>query len=147
MAVWLLIYAFSFYKRLSQPEAKEGKNLILARIQILDGCQGCTKSMDKDVTQKVAEKLKRLKVNNIVYQIMEIGELKDSVFKESLILDRLGNPQKQTPSEVAFLTAEALGIREENVIYKRLKDNYQGIWLTIVIGEDWKTFWPRFEGV
>jgi len=83
-----------------------------------------------------------MKVDNIVYQIVEIGNLKDSSPKESLILDRLGDQKRQTPSEVAFLTAEALGIRPRNVIFKKLKDNYQGISLTIVIGQDWKILLP-----
>ncbi len=77
-----------------------------------------------------------MKVDNIVYQITEVEKLEDSAPEESLILDRLGDEENQTPSEVALLTAGALGIRERNVICKRLEDNDRGIWLTIVIGGD-----------
>ena len=94
------------------------------------------------MAQRLAQRLKRLKVNDIVYQIVEIGKLEDSVIRESLILDRLGDQKKGLPSEVALLTAEALGIRQRNVICKKLENNYQGISLTIVIGDDWEILLP-----
>lgn len=90
------------------------------------------------MAQKVAQRLKKMKVDNIVYQIVEIGKLEDSALRQSLILDRSGDQKKQTPSEVALLTAEALGISQRNVIYKKLESNYRGISLTIVIGDDWE---------
>jgi hypothetical protein len=94
------------------------------------------------VPQKVAERLRGMRVDNIVYQITEIEKLDDSAPEESLILDRLGERKSDKPSRVAFLAAEALGIRKANVIYKRLKDNYQCIWLTIVIGKDGELLLP-----
>jgi hypothetical protein len=130
LAVLLVIFVFSLYQKLSQSEAKEQEDLVLARIQILNGCH------KEGVAQKVAERLRGMKVDNIIYQITNIEKLQDSAPEESLILDRLGEQKSGKPSEVAFLTAEALGIRKGNVIYKNLKDNYQGIWLTIVIGKD-----------
>jgi hypothetical protein len=132
LAVILLIFAFSFYKKLNQPQAKKPDQVVLARTQILNGCQS------QGVSQKVAERLQRMKVDNIVYQIVEMGEVKDSAPKESLILDRLGDQKEGRPSEAALLTAEALGIHPRNVVCKKLKDNYLGISLTIVIGDDWK---------
>jgi len=136
LAVLLVIYAFSFYKKLSQPEAREGEDLVLARTQILNGCQ------KEDVAQKVAERLKGMRVDKVTYQILEIEKLQDSAPEESLILDRLGDYKNDVPSEVALLTAEALGIRKRNVICKRLEDNYQGISLTIVIGQDGESLLP-----
>lgn len=130
LAVVLLIYGFSFYRKLSQTEAKEQENLVLARAQILNACG------KKDLAHKVARRLRRMKVDNIVYQITEVEKLEDSAPEESLILDRLGDEENETPSEVALLTAGALGIHERNVICKRLEDNYRGISLTIVIGGD-----------
>lgn len=130
LAILLVIYAFSFYKKLSQPEAKQREDLVLARTQILSGCQ------KEDVAHKLAERLEKMKVSHITYQIMEIRKLEDSAPKESFILDRSGDQGNGRPSEVALLTAEALGIRQRNVICRRLENNYQGISLTIVIGED-----------
>jgi hypothetical protein len=130
LVVLLVVFVFSLYQRLSQSEAKEDEDLVLARIQILNGCN------KEGVSQKLAERLRRMQVGNIVYQITEIEKLDDSVPEESLILDRLGERKSDKPSQVAILTAEALGIRKANVIYKSLNDNYQGIWLTIVIGKD-----------
>ena len=151
LTLLILMYTFSFYKKLNQPEAKEQKNLVFVRTQILNGCQKSagvnhtvhtSGSIGENVAQRLAERLKRLKVNNIMYQIVEIGKLEDSVIRESLILDRLGGQKKGAPSEVALLTAEALGIRQRNVICKKLENNYQGISLTIVIGDDWKILLP-----
>lgn len=131
-AILLLLYAFSLYKRLSQPEAKEQKELVFARTQILDGFG------KKDVAERVAEKLKGMRVRNVVYQIVEIGELKDSAPKESLILDRLGCQEKGVPSQTALLAAEALGIGPGRVTCKKLENNCRAISLTIVIGDDWE---------
>ena len=142
LSLLLLIYAFSLYIKLSQPEAKEQKHLVFVRTQILNGCQKSAGSMGEGVARRVAERLKRMKVNNMVYQIVEIGDLKDAAPRESLILDRLGDQKKGALSEVAFLTAEALGIPQRNVIYKKLENNYQGISLTIVIGDDWEILLP-----
>lgn len=137
LVLLLLIYAFSFYQKLNQSEAKEQKNLVLARTQILNGCP------KEGVAQRVTERLKRMRVNNIEYQIVEIGALEDSVPRESLVLDRLGDPKRDVPSEVALLTAEALGIHPRNVICKKLENNYRGISLTIVIGNDGEILFPE----
>lgn len=106
--------------------------MVLARTQILNACE------NQGLADKVAHRLERMKVDNIVYEIMEIEKLKDSIPEESLILDRMGGEEDQGPSQVALLTAEALGIPQRNVICKRLEDNYRGIWMTIVIGGDGK---------
>ena len=127
LTLLVLIYAFSFYRKLSQAEANEQKNLIFVRTQILNGCQ------NEGVAQRVKERLRSLKVNNMVYQIVEIVELEDFSPGESLILDRLGDQKRGMPSEVALLTAEALGIHPRNVICKKLDNNYQRISLIIVI--------------
>jgi hypothetical protein len=135
-AILLLLYVLSLYKRLSQPEAKEHKELVFARTQILDGYQR------EDAVDKVAEKLRGMRVHNVVYQIVEIGDLKNSAPRESLILDRLGCQKTGAPSEVALVAADALGIDRGRVICKRLENNYRAISLTIVIGEDWERLQP-----
>ena len=97
------------------------------------------------MAQKMAKRLEQLKVDNIVYEIVEIEKpslgsegLGDSEVNESMILDRMGNENNGPPSEVALLTAKALGISPQNVICKRLKNNYQDVSLTISIGNDYK---------
>lgn len=136
IALFVVIYAFSFFTKLNQPTSDRQGDLVLARTQILNACP------KKEAAQRVTERLKRMKVNNIAYQIIETSDLRDFEPQESLVLDRLGDRKKETPSEVARLTAQALGIRPQNVIYKALEDNYQGISLTIVIGSDWKVLFP-----
>jgi hypothetical protein len=135
-AILLLLYVFSLYKRLSQPEAKEQKELVFARTQILDGYRR------EGAADKVAEKLKGMRAHNVVYQIVEIGDLKDSAPRESLVLDRLGCQETGAPSEVALAAADALGIDRGRVICKILENNYRAISLTIVIGDDWERLGP-----
>ena len=135
-AILLLLYVFSLYKRLSQPEAKEQKELVFARTQILDGYGR------KGAAGKAAEKLKEMRVRNFVYQIVEIGDLRDSTPGESLILDRMGCQKTGEPSEVALAAADALGIDRERVICRKLENNYRAISLTIVIGDDWERLAP-----
>jgi hypothetical protein len=135
-AILLLLYVFSLYKKLSQPEAKEQKELVFARTQILDGFQR------EGAAEKVAERLKGMRERNVVYQIVEIGKLRDSAPRESMILDRLGCLKKGGPSETALLAAEALGIGRGRVICKKLENNYRAISLTIVIGDDWEKLLP-----
>lgn len=101
------------------------------------------------MAQKIGKRLMQLKVDNISYEIMETEKcnfgsmgLEDSLVKESLIIDRIGNKKKDLPSEVALLTARALDISPQNVVYKELKNNYQDISLTILIGNDFRILFP-----
>jgi hypothetical protein len=158
LTILILIYAFSFYQKLSQPEAKEQKNPVLVRVQILNGCSNSAVPRGEDVALKLAKRLEQLsagsigKVNNMVYEIVEIEKcdfgsigVEDSLAKESLILDRLGDEKNSSPSEVALLTAQALGISRQNVITKKLKNNYQDVSLTIWIGDDYKILFPALS--
>jgi hypothetical protein len=146
LSVLLLAYAFSFYQRLNQPEAKEKGKQILVRVQIVNGCPGAALSTGEDLAQKLARKLSQLQVDNLVYEIDDLqkpelgsAELGDSEARESLVIDRVGSQGKDSPSEAALLTARALGISPRNVVYKKLENNYRDVSLTILIGKDYKT--------
>ena len=133
LTLLLLIYGFSFFKKISQSEetleASQDKDLFFVRIQILNGCQKV------GLAQELADRLRELRVGNIIYDVIQIGNFEYSKTEQSFILDRTVN-EEANPSEIALLTAQALGIDEENVICKKLKNNYQEIELTIVIGDD-----------
>lgn len=130
----LLIYGFSFFTKINQGEetlgASQDKNMLFVRTQILNGCQ------KEGLAQRLADRLRGLRVNNITYDIIEIGNFEYSKAEQSFILDRTIDEEEASPSKIALLTAESLGIGKENVICKKLKNNYQGIELTIVIGKD-----------
>jgi hypothetical protein len=143
LTLLLLIYGFSLLKKISQSEAtlspSQNEDLIFVRTQVLNGCQG------KDLAQRVADKLRGMRVSNITYDIIQIGNFEDSKPEQSFILDRTGDEEEanlkiQTPcpSEIALRTAQALGIDKENVLCKKLNNNYQEIALTIVIGKDYQ---------
>jgi hypothetical protein len=150
LTILLLVYVFSFYKKLSQPEASEfgapagdRKELVSARVQILNAC---TTSRDPELAQKLARKLELYKTIRIRYEVVDIAkcdltsaELEDSLVNESMIIDRTEGGKDGSPSEIALLTAEALGIKPVNVVYRELKDNYRDITLTVLIGNDYKT--------
>jgi len=150
LTILLVIFAFSFFRKLSQPEAsdfgssgKDSGKQITARIQILNGC---SESKGKEFTQKITRKLEQFKSEQIGYEIVESGKcdfgsagLEDSLVNESLILDRTEGGKDGAPSEAALITARVLGIKPQNVISKKLKNNYQDIMLTILVGNDYKT--------
>ena len=139
LALLLLVYAFSFFKKISQSEPAQKpaqtKELIFVRTQILNGCKR------EGMAERLAERLKGLKVDNIIYDVIETGNFEyskaDTTIK-GFILDRAGDEGKANPSEIALQTAQALGISKENVISKKLENNYQEIELTIVIGNDYQ---------
>lgn len=131
-AIFVAIYAFSLFKKLHQPTVKQQEDLVFARTQILNASLN-----SEDAVKVVLERLKEMKANNIAHHIVEIGNLEAFSGKESMILDRTGDKGRKKPSQVALLTAQVLGIPAENVVFKELEDNYQGISLTIVIGSDW----------
>jgi hypothetical protein len=134
VAFLILVFGFSFFKKIGQIEEAPGlsqeDDLIFVRTQILNGCQ------KEGLAQRLAEGLRGLRVGNIVYDIIEIGNFEYSKAEQSFILDRRAGEEETSPSKIAFLTAEALGIDKQNVLCKELKDNYKEIELTIVIGGD-----------
>jgi hypothetical protein len=143
LTILFLIYAFSFFKKVSQSEATpkptQSKELIFVRTQILNGSQ------KEGLAQQLGDRLKQLKVDNITYDVIQTGNIEYLKPKQSFILDRTGDEGKGNPSQVALLTAQALGIDKENVLCKKLEDNYQEIELTIVIGSDTSDYQRLFK--
>lgn len=133
VAFLILIYGFSFFKKISQSEATlrstHDEELVSVRIQILNGSQ------KEGLAQSLADRLRKLRVGNIIYDVIQIGNIEYSKAEQSFILDRTAE-EEANPSEIALLTAQALGIDKENVLCKKLENNYQEIALTIVVSND-----------
>jgi hypothetical protein len=136
LTLLLLIYGFSFFKKISQSETTpiptQNKELIFVRTQILNGSQ------KEGLAQKLADRLRDLRVDNIIYDVIQTGNFENLKPEQSFILDRAGDEEKADPSQIALLTAQALGMDKENVLCKKLENNYQEIALTIVIGNDYQ---------
>ena len=136
VTVLILIYGFSFFKKISKCEATlrstQGEELVFVRTQILNGSQ------KEGLAQGLADRLRELRVGNIIYDVIQVGNFEYSKAEQSFILDRTADEEETSPSEIALLTARALGIGKENVLGKELKNNYQEITLTIVIGKDYQ---------
>ena len=144
LTLLLLVYSFSFFKKISQSEPTQkqpqSKELVFVRTQILNGCKR------EGMAEKLADRLKVLRVENIIYDIIDTGNFeysKTDSLMQSFILDRTQDEEKADPSEVALLTAQVLGIGKDNVVCKKLENNYQEIDLTIVIGSDYQKLFKR----
>jgi hypothetical protein len=144
LTLLLLVYSFSFFKKISQSEPTQkqpqSKESVFVRTQILNGCKR------EGMAERVADKLKGLRVENIIYDVIEIGNFeysKTDSTMPSFILDRTQDGEKAGPSELALLTAGVLGISKDNVVCKKLENNYQEIELTIVIGNDYQRLLKR----
>lgn len=133
MTLLLLIYGFSFFRKISQSAATlkltQGEEPISVRTQILNWSQ------EEGLAQRLADKLREVRVGNIIYDVIQVGNLEHSKAEQSFILDRTAE-EEANPSRIALLTAQTLGIDKENVVCKKLKDNYQHIELTLIVGRD-----------
>jgi len=131
----LLIYGFSFFRKISESASTlkltQGEERISVRTQILNWSQ------EEGLAQRLADKLREVRVGNMVYDIIQVGNLEHSKAEQSFILDRTAE-EEASPSKIALLTAQALGIDKENVVCKKLKDNYQQIELTLIVGRDYQ---------
>jgi hypothetical protein len=128
----LVVYGLSLFTKLHRPGIKPQEELVFSRTQILNA------SHRDEAVGLVTERLSRMKADNVAHQIVDVGELRSFQGGESMILDRSADAGQEKPSRLALLTAQALGIPARNVVCKPLKDNYQAISLTIVIGNDWQ---------
>ncbi len=132
LTVVLVVYGLSLFTKLRRPPIQRQEELVFSRTQILNA------SHREEAVKQVTERLNRMRADNVAHQIVEVEELEAFLSGESMILDRSTDAGGKTPSRLALLTAQALGIPARNVVRKQLKDNYQGISLTIVIGNDWQ---------
>ncbi len=122
----LVVYGLSLFTKLHRPGIKPQEELVFSRTQILNA------SHRDEAVGLVTERLSRMKADNVAHQIVDVGELRSFQGGESMILDRSADAGQEKPSRLA------LGIPARNVVCKPLKDNYQAISLTIVIGNDWQ---------
>jgi hypothetical protein len=129
----LVAYGLSLFNRLHRSKIKPQEELVFSRTQILNA------SHRDEAVRMVTERLSRMRAQNVAHQIVDVGELASFQGGESMILDRSAAGGGEKPSRLALLTAQALGIPAQNVVCKQLKDNYQAISLTVVIGSDWRT--------
>lgn len=120
------MYTFSFVKRLTQTEAVGSPEPLLIRLQILNGCGV------PGAAQDVAEFLLTQEAEEIIFDVIDVGNFTDTDVSRSLIWDRIG--EETTALKVAHL----IGIEKEDVSYHLLKNNYLDIKVTLILGSDYQ---------
>jgi len=121
----LVVYALSFFRHLTLNKAQGTEEPIYIRVQILNGC-------GKDgVANKIRERLISKSWGDFVFDAVEVNDFGDSTVSHTLILDRKGQDR------IAYQVADVLGIKKENVLTKKLEDNYLDIDLALVLGADY----------
>ena len=138
LSLVVVIYGFSFVKRLTQNKAEGMPKLATLRVQVLNGC-GINKA-----AARVAEKLREynLSSENLIFDVIDQRNFKDSLVTQTLIVDRVGNPK------IAEQVADLLGIDRSNIIMDILKDNYLDLNLSLILGKDYQKlfFKKKFSG-
>lgn len=120
------MYTFSFVKRLTQTEAVGSPEPLLIRLQILNGCGV------PGAAQDVAEFLLTQEAEEIIFDVIDVGNFTDTDVSRSLIWDRIGD------ETTALKVAHLIGIKKEDVSYHLLKNNYLDIKVTLILGSDYQ---------
>jgi hypothetical protein len=122
----VLVYTLSFVKKLTQTEAVGSPKPLLIRVQILNGC-GVS-----GAAQSVADFLLKQEFEDFTFDVIEVGNYSNPQVPQTLIWDRVGDLSS------TYQVAQVLGIREENVSYHLLKNNYLDIKVTLILGKDYQ---------
>jgi hypothetical protein len=122
----VLVYTFSFVKRLTQTEAVGSPEPILVRMEILNGCGV------PGAGQDVREYLLDREFEGVVFDVINVGNFTDTQMSQTLIWDRVGE------EKIALRVAQLLGIEKDKVSYHPLENNYLEIKVTLILGSDYQ---------
>lgn len=127
----VLVYTFSFVKRLTQTEAIGSPEPILVRMEILNGCGV------PGAAQAVREHLLDREFEGIVFDIIDVGNFSDTHVPQTLIWDRVGQ------EKMTLKVAQLLGIETDRVSHNLLENNYLEIKLTLILGSDYQSIFRK----
>jgi hypothetical protein len=125
----VLVYTFSFVKRLTQTEAIGSPEPILIKLQVLNGCG------IPGAAQEVADFIVTQKFEVFAFDVIEVDNFSDSLIPQTLIWDRAGD------LDAAQKAAQLFNISKENVSYQAIKEKHLkvlGIQQTLILGKDYK---------
>ncbi len=80
---------------------------------------------------EVRDRLISREWGGLVFDVLEVGDFGDSAVAHTLVLDRKGE------SKIPYEVADVLGIKRDNVLFKKLEDNYLDLDVSIVLGTDY----------
>jgi hypothetical protein len=129
----LVVYALSLASHLTLNKAQGSgtEEPVYLRVQILNGCK------ESGLAEKVRDQLISKRWDKFAFDVVDMGNFGDSTISQTLILDRKGQDKR------VFEAADILGIKKENVLLKRLEDNYLDIDLSIILGADYSRIFKK----
>lgn len=125
----VLVYTFSFVKRLTQTEAIGSSEPILIKLEVLNGCGV------PGAAQDVANFILTQKFEGFTFDVIEVDNFSDSQIPQTLIWDRVGD------LDATQKVAQLLNISKENVSYQAIKEKrlkVLGIQQTLILGKDYQ---------
>ncbi len=120
----VVVYTFSFVKRLTQTEAVGSPEPILVRIEVLNGCGV------KGAAQKVGDFLREKKFQQVYFDVRGVENFSSSSVSKTMIWDRAGD------LKLAQMVADELGI--DNILQKPMEKNYEDVKVTLILGSDYQ---------
>lgn len=131
LGLLIILFVLSSAKRLTQTQAEGSLRTIPLRVQVLN-------SSGKRISPGFAQFLEEKIFSPYYLVIVEQKDLPDSLVKESLLLDRMGE------EKAALLIGEKIGLKKKNILTQQLENNYLNIGYTLILGQDYqKVFKPK----
>ncbi len=125
LTIFVFLFGFSLAKRQSYREALEPKERKIVRLQILNA-SSWTKALDL-----VVQKIKNSPQKGIIFEIIEKKNYRNPSLSNTLVVYN-----REEEKEVADLLAKILKLEKRNVIKQKFADNYLGLNLKLLIGQD-----------
>ena len=120
-----ILFVLSSVKRLTQTQAEGSLRTTPLRVQILNASG---QKLNPEIIKLIEEK----DLSPYYLVVVEQKDFTDSLVKESLLLDRMG--EKMISRQVA----EKLGLKRENILIEKLESNYLNINYTLILGQDYQ---------
>jgi hypothetical protein len=125
LGVLTILFVLSSIKRLTQTQAEGSLRTTPLRVQILNASG---QKLNPEIIKLIEEK----DLSPYFLVVVEQKDFSDSLVKESLLLDRMG--EKMISRQVA----EKLGLKRENILMEKLEGNYLNINYTLILGQDYQ---------
>lgn len=125
LGLLIILFVLSSAKRLTQTQAEGSLRTIPLRVQVLN-------SSGKRISPDFSQFLEKKKISPYYLVIVEQKDLPDSLVKESLLLDRMGE------EKAALLIGEKIGLKKKNILTRQLENNYLNISYTLILGQDYQ---------
>jgi len=125
LGLFTILFVLSSVRRLTQTQAEGSLRTTPLRVQVLN-------ASGSKLKPKVIKLLQEKVLGTYYLVIVEQKDFPDSPLKETLLLDRMGE------KKLARQVGERLGLKKENILSKKLENNYLNISYTLILGQDYQ---------